>query len=135
MTSNWGNLINKRVGVYLSKIADEHLERILNKNFSNSHSFNDCVEWYRILWNYLNQLAALNGEIINIENGLLQMSLGDLGSLTFYLYLDMGGVLSAMIDDFEFNPYKTVIENKKVDISRIITETINNYLKRNLVIG
>ena len=31
MTSNWGNLINKRVGVYLSKIADEHLERILNK--------------------------------------------------------------------------------------------------------
>ena len=63
------------------------------------------------------------------------MSLGDLGSLTFYLYLDMGGVLSAMIDDFEFNPYKTVIENKKVDISRIITETINNYLKRNLVIG
>ena len=49
MTSNWGNLINKRVGVYLSKIADEHLERILNKNFSNSHSFNDCVEWYRIL--------------------------------------------------------------------------------------
>lgn len=134
MASNWDNLINKRVGIYLSKIADEHLERILDKNFSNSHSFNDCVEWYRILCNYLNQLAALHGEIFNIESGLLKMSLGDLGSLTFYLYLDAGGKLSAMIDDFEFNPYKTVIESRN-NVNRIITETINNYLRKNLMLA
>jgi hypothetical protein len=129
MAFNWGNLINKRVKIYLSKIADEHLERILDKDFSNRQHFDDCVEWYRILISYLNQLAALHGVISIYGGGLLQMSLGDLGYLTFQLFIDINGSLSAMINDFEFNPYKTITE-KKVDINRIIIEVIDNYLQK-----
>jgi hypothetical protein len=54
MTSNWGNLINKRVGVYLSKIADEHLERILNKAITSqlTQIYEQSLIWLLIFLRY-----------------------------------------------------------------------------------
>lgn len=145
MESEWENLMNKTAAIYLSKIADEHLETILSKNFIDSGQiFDDCVQWYRTIIYHLNNLAGLKGDISLSNNGnLLLMNMGELGFMTFYLYQDVNLGLLALIDDFSFNQFKSLtIENKKTNfailresdekgtkiINRIINEEIRKFI-------
>ena len=145
MGFEWNNLTNKTASIYLSKIADEHLEACLSKNFIGSgQKFDDCVQWYRTIIYYLNNLAGLKGDISLSKSGnLLLMNMGDLGFFTFYLYLDVNLGLLALIDDFSFNQFKSLtIENKKTNfgilcesdekdtiiIHRIINEEIRKFI-------
>ena len=80
MGSNYDNLRNKTAKVYLSAIADNHLEPILDKNFvEHGKQFDNCVQWYRLLIYYLNEVSGLNidGHAVN-SNGLMQASCGEL---------------------------------------------------------
>ena len=129
MESNWDNLRNKTVKVYLTSIADKHLEDILGYNFMDSKRFNECVTWYRLVIFYLNELAGLKGDITNInDTKLLQMDMGEIGSLSFHLN-EYPNMSVALIEDFNFNPYKSLlIENKTID--DIITEVLAEYISR-----
>lgn len=131
MGSDWGNLRNKAVKINLSSIADEHLEKVLDKNFTSAKQFKECVDWYRKLIYYLNEVAGLNGDITPSNNdNLLQMSMGSLGFLTFHLYRDIEKGLMAIIEDFNFNPYKSLVIEKRKTIDGIITEVLAEYISR-----
>lgn len=132
MGSNYDNLRNKTAKVYLSTTADNHLELILDKNFvEHGKRFNDCVQWYRLLIYYLNELAGLKDDahIVN-SNGLLQANCGELGTLTYYLYLDSNEKLNVLIVDFNFNQYKSLIIEKRKNLIDMITEAVINQIKK-----
>ena len=115
----------------MSSIADEHLEKVLDKNFTSTKQFNGCVDWYRKLIYYLNEVAGLNGDITPSNNdNLLQMSMGSLEFLTFHLYRDIEKGLMAIIEDFNFNPYKSLVIEKRKTIDGIITEVLAEYISR-----
>ena len=130
MKSNWGNLRNKTVNVYLASIADKHLEDIFDYNFMDSKRFYECVAWYRLVIFYLNELAGLKGNITKInETKLLQMDMGEIGSLSFRLN-EYPNMSVALIEDFNFNPYKSLMIEKKKTIDDIITEVLAEYINR-----
>ena len=115
----------------MSSIADEHLEKVLDKNFTSAKQFKECVDWYRKLIYYLNEVAGLNGDITPSNNdNLLQMSMGSLEFLTFHLYRDIEKGLMAIIEDFNFNPYKSLVIEKRKTIDGIITEVLAEYISR-----
>ena len=65
----------------------------------------------------------------------------DIGRIIYEIIYDEQGNYGIIIKDFIWdyksipNSWWSIVENKKVNISRIITETINNYLKRNLMLA
>lgn len=57
------------------------------------------------------------------------MDMGEIGSLSFHIN-DYSNMSIALIEDFNFSPYKSLLIENKRTIDDIITEVLTEYINR-----
>ncbi len=128
------------IKLYLQNDVVSELNHKIEKNFSSSNT--EQKERAEVLFRHLNR------GLYNIANGLFDSNnvtpdgelfydiFEDIGTIIFVPIItdqkEIGMIITRIVWKYYSNDWWSIVENKRVD--HIIKETINNYLRRNLLI-
>ena len=128
------------IKIYLQNDVVSELNHKIEKNFSSSNT--EQKERAEVLFRHLNR------GLYNIANGVFDSNnvtpdgelfydiFEDIGTIIFVPIItdqkEIGMIITRIVWKYYSNDWWSIVENKRVD--HIIKETINNYLRRNLLI-